>query len=240
MSTPTLGMSVLFVGPWRLRKFNFTGYGLGILVVGVLAAAMTPAARGQEGATPPHWIWYPTGTDLKETPAETRYFRKSFAVKETSRLALEVTADHAFTLYLDGRRSHPAKIGTKPMRSRSSCRSARTSWRRVASNEAPGPAGFLVRGGVLPLGQGVPIHTNSSWKTAATVPAGDALDPGRIRRFEVGPGRRPGRGGHRAPGDTLANSQDAARRFRVPEGFQVATAAAPRRDGLRGRLHVRS
>ena len=36
-------------------------------------------------------------------PAETRYFRKAFAVKEPSRLVLEATADNSFTLYLDGK-----------------------------------------------------------------------------------------------------------------------------------------
>ena len=47
-------------------------------------------------------------------------------------------------------------------------------WPRTASatntDKESGAAGFLVGGGVLPLGQGVPIHTNSSWKTSDAAP----------------------------------------------------------------------
>ncbi len=209
-----------------LRKFNFTGYRLGILVVGLLAAAMTPAARGQEGATPPHWIWYPTGRDLKETPAETRYFRKSFAVRETSRLAVEVTADHTFTLYLDGRAVASGEDWHQTHAVEVELSIGPHVLAASASNDAPGPAGFLVRGSVLPLGQGVPVHTNSSWRTAATIPAGNLWtlvgfdDSKWVRASDLG-ALGTGPWGH------IANSQDAARRFRVPEGFQVATAAAP-------------
>jgi len=184
------------------------------------------AASGQEGATPPHWIWYPTGKPWSETPAESRYFRKSFFVKEPSRLALDATADNAFTLYLDGKpvatgedwhttQSFQTKLAIGPH-----------VLAAVASNEAPGPAGFLVRGGILPLGQGVPIHTNSSWKTSGTVPAGDAWtkigfdDSKWVRAADLG---LLGSG----PWGALATTQDSAQRFRVPPGFRVAMAASP-------------
>jgi putative heme-binding domain-containing protein len=184
------------------------------------------AALGQEGATPPHWIWYPTGKASSQTPAESRYFRKSFFVKEPSRLVLDATADNAFTLYLDGKpvatgedwhttQSFETKLAIGPH-----------VLAAVASNEAPGPAGFLVRGGVLPLGQNVPIHTNSSWKTSGTVPAGDDWtkigfdDSNWVRAADLG---SLGSG----PWGALATGQDGAERFRVPPGFRVAMAASP-------------
>jgi len=75
-----------------------------ILFLGlVVSFGGVTAALGQEGATPPHWIWYPTGQASNETAAESRHFRKSFFVKEPSRLVLDATADNAFTLYLDGK-----------------------------------------------------------------------------------------------------------------------------------------
>ena len=85
-------------------------------------------------------------------------------------------------------RSRRARIGTQPKVLKPSWRSVRTCWRPLRSNEAPGPAGFLVRGGVLPLGQGVPIHTNSSWKTSETVPARRRMDQDCVRRFDGGYG----------------------------------------------------
>ena len=59
-------------------------------------------AAAQEGATPPHWIWHREAAGDGGNAAETRYFRKAFAVKEPSRLVVEATADDSFTLYLDG------------------------------------------------------------------------------------------------------------------------------------------
>ena len=192
----------------------------------LLAFGGVTTANAQEGATPPHWIWHPTGTSSNATPAESRYFRKSFFVKEPSRLAVDATADNAFTLYLDGKpvatgtdwhttQGFEAKLAIGPH-----------VLAAVASNEAPGPAGFLVRGGVLPLGQGVPIHTNSSWKTSGTVPAGDewtkiAFDDSRwVRAADLGP---LGSG----PWGALASSQDLAERFRVLPGFRIGMVASP-------------
>jgi len=192
----------------------------------VLALATASAARGQEGATPPHWIWYPTGKGVQETPAESRYFRKSFAVKETSRLVLDVTADNAFTLYLDGKAVASGADWHQTQAVEVTLAIGPHVLAATASNEAPGPAGFLVRGSILPLGQGVPIHTNSSWRTTATVPTGDAWttvgfdDSKWARAADLG---ALGTG----PWGEIASSQDAAQRFRVPKGFQVAMAAAP-------------
>ncbi len=200
--------------------------GLFVFLGMLLAFGGVTTANAQEGATPPHWIWHPTGKSSNATPAESRYFRKSFFVKEPSRLVLDATADNAFTLYLDGKpvatgtdwhttQSFEAKLAIGPH-----------VLAAVASNEAPGPAGFLVRGGVLPLGQGVPIHTNSSWKTSGTVPAGDdwtkiAFDDSRwVRAADLGP---LGSG----PWGALASSQDLAERFRVLPGFRMAMAASP-------------
>jgi hypothetical protein len=82
---------------------------LGVFATAVvlqLATGSTPAqgAFPQE-ATAPHWIWHPSATGIatQSFPAETCYFRKSFRVKEQSRLVLDVTADNAFSLFLDGK-----------------------------------------------------------------------------------------------------------------------------------------
>jgi len=209
---------------------GYVGKGASALLGFVMALAMTSAARGQEGATPPHWIWYPTGKSLDRTPAESRYFRKTFAVKEPSRLVLEATADNAFTLYLDGKAVAKGDDWLKPQKVEVSVPIGPHVLAARASNEAPGPAGLLVRGSVLPLGQGVPIHTNSNWRTEGTVPPGDAWtqvgfdDSKWARAADLGV---LGSG----PWGNIATGQAAAQRFRVPVGFQVSMAASPELTG---------
>ena len=209
--------------PAHHRRRVFLGCVMILIAVG--------AAHGQEGATPPHWIWYPTATLLQDTPAETRYFRKSFLVKEKdSRLVISATADNTFTLYLDGQ---PVATGNDPramQRFETRLGTGRHVRAVVASNADPGPAGLLIGGGVLPLGQGIPIHTNSSWKTAQEVPPGDGwtqvdFDDSRwVRARDLGPlGSGPWAG--------IVSSEDDARRFRVPAGFRVEMVAGPRVTG---------
>ncbi|HZW30342.1 MAG TPA: HEAT repeat domain-containing protein [Isosphaeraceae bacterium] len=196
-----------------------------------MALVLVTAARGQEGATPPHWIWYPTGKPLGETPAGSRYFRKSFLVKEKdSRLVVDATADNACTLYLDGQPMGTVQDWQATQHFETRLGIGRHVLAAVASNAEPGPAGLLVGGGVLPLGQGIPIHTNSSWKTADQVPPGDGwtgvdFDDSRwVRARDLGPlGSGPWAG--------VATVEDAARRFRVPDGFRVEMVASPRITG---------
>lgn len=197
-----------------------------IAFVVCVMGSLLGAARAQEGATPPHWIWRDTGQRNGATAAETAYFRKTFLVKEPSRLAVSATADNAFTLYLDG----------KPVLSGSDWRTMTSVVIKIApgphvlaasaSNEAVGAAGLVVGGGILPLGQGVPIHTNASWRATDKIPAGDgwtkagfddsawekAVDLGAIG---VG------------PWGAIAMGGDSSSRFHAAEGLAVLTAAEP-------------
>ena len=118
----------------------------------------------QEGATPPHWIWHRAADGGRDFPAETRYFRKSFAVKEPSRLVLEATADNSFRLYLDGKEVAAGSDWHLTQTFETKLPIGRHVLAAEAVNDDPGPAGLVVRGGILPLGQGVPIHSDSSWK----------------------------------------------------------------------------
>jgi putative heme-binding domain-containing protein len=184
-------------------------------------------AEAQEGAVPPHWIWHPAGREGNSFPAESRYFRKTFSVKEPSRLSLEVTADNAFTLYLDGK---PVATGAewtelKPFETKLNPGSHILA--AEAKNEGPGAAGFLLSGSILPLGQGVPIHTNTSWKTSDTVPDGKqwtrlAFDDSKwVKPVDLGVlGTGPWTG-------LVTAGKDAAERFQVPKGLKVETVGTP-------------
>lgn len=193
------------------------------------AGLLATETRGQEGAIVPNWIWHPSST---EPGAETRFFRKEILVKETgSRLALDATADNRFVLYLDGREILRGDDWQRVRSVNLELSAGEHVLAAMAENEGPGPAGFLVRGSVLPLGQGIPVHTNRSWKSYDRTPDGDAWKlPGfddsewsnaiNLGALGTGPWR-----------NLMFESGDAAERFKVPAGFRVSTVAAP---GLTG------
>jgi putative heme-binding domain-containing protein len=195
-------------------------------VLGLTIDATAPALALQQEATVPHWIWHPPapGSGTQSFPAETCYFRKTFFVKEVSRLVLDVTADHAFSLYLDGKPVADGNEWRQPRRVETKIEIGRHVLAVRASNEAAGPAGLLLRGGVLPLGQGIPIQTNSTWKSARRVPDGDGWknfdfdDDDWSRAYDLGVV-----GG--APWGHVAFGEDPSSRFTVPEGFSIQTVA---------------
>jgi putative heme-binding domain-containing protein len=215
--------------PRAARRGRSRGVALALaaITLGATLRPSTPAAA-QEGATPPHWIW----TATRGTPgAETRYFRKTFSVKEPSRLVLDATADNAFVLYLDGRKIAEGGDWHVPWGVEARIATGPHVLAASATNEDPGPAGFLVRGGILPLGQGVPIHTNPTWKASETVPEGaawtavdfdDSSWTAAVDLGELGTGPW---------GDVFVATGDASGRFRTPEGFRVTAVAAPRVTG---------
>ena len=156
---------------WKLGRFR-AAQGLCLLVCAVLAAP-PQSILAQEGATPPHWIWHPNEMGGTQFPAETRYFRKSFAIKEPSRLVIEATADNSFVLYLDGKRVLEGADWNLTQSYAARLPIGQHVLAAVATNQGQSPAGLLVRGGILPLGQNVPIHSDTSWLTAPSVPAGE-------------------------------------------------------------------
>ncbi len=197
-----------------------------------LAASLTPMAMGyqrQREATTPHWIWHPssTGIQTRSFPAETRYFRKSFQVKEESRLVLDVTADNAFVLYLDGNLATEGNDWGTAQHVDTKLGVGRHVLAVRASNEAFSPAGLLLRGGVLPLGQGVPIQTNSTWKSSARVPEGDGWTKVEFNDQAWADALDLGALGSGPWGRLAFGGDDPSGRFRVPKGFAITTVAQP-------------
>jgi putative heme-binding domain-containing protein len=195
----------------------------------VLSATVARPVRAglQQEANAPHWIWHPGAGSNRSFPAETRYFRKVFRVKEASRLAIEITADNAFVLYLDGKLVAEGNDWGTVQKVEAKLEVGPHVLAARASNEAQGPAGILVRGGVLPLGQGVPIQTDDTWRSTARVSDGDGWkvihfdDRGWARALDLGIlGVE--------PWGPLANSaQNPSNRFRVAAGFTIETVAGP-------------
>ncbi len=197
------------------------------LIAGLLfSIGLGSAARAQEGATPPHWIWHAAPDGSTSFPAESRYFRKTFAVKEPSRLVLEATADNSFTLYLDGKEVAQGADWHLTQGFETKLAIGPHVLAAVATNEGPSPAGLLVRGGILPLGQNVPIHSNKSWRSSATVPAGDAWTKVGFDDSTWSRARDLGALGT-GPWGAITSGADPAARFHVPAGFQIDMPAAP-------------
>jgi putative membrane-bound dehydrogenase-like protein len=195
---------------------------------GLMFGALAPRAVLAQEASTPHWIWHAGTAGERKTslPAETCYFRKRFSIKEPSRLVLDATADKAFALYLDGKLVAKGADWGTPQRVEARLAVGPHVLAVRASNEARGPAGLLIRGGVLPLGQGVPVHTDATWRSSDRVPAGDGWTRLGFDDKEWSRARDLGLLGV-APWGPLALGHDPAERFRVPSGFKVQTVAAP-------------
>ncbi len=200
-----------------------------ITSLAVVNPGPTSAQIPLEGAAPAHWIWAPsTGVATQSVPAQTRYFRRSFQIKENgSTLNLDATADDAFTLWLDGKEIARGKDWKTARHARATLAAGSHVLAAEVVNDAPGPAGFLVRGAVTPLGQVAPVHTDAQWKTADSVAAGDdwraaAYDDSRwAPAVDLGPLDTP-------PWKGVAFEHgDSAGRFKVPEGFAIRMVAAP-------------
>lgn len=208
--------------PWRAAAF------LAACVVGLLSTATYARAQLVEGTIPPRWVWFPGAKPNAETPAETRQFRREFQIKEpNSKLVLDATADNAFVMYLDGKEVLRGDDWRATKNAELTLSAGSHVLAVEATNESPGPAGFLMRGSVLPLGQVVPIQTGPMWKVAAKAPSGDAWkkpgfdDTGWVPAADLGPlGTEPWT-------TVLFESDDASARFKVPKGFRVSMAAKP-------------
>ncbi len=212
--------------PARATSYRLIVVALGL--IGLFALSGIPdAARAQEGATPPHWIWGPTNTPPGAIPAETRYFRLEFNVKEAgSRLTIDITADNAFSLDLDGEEIAQGDQWQVVKRVEATLKRGPHVLAVKASNEAAGAAGLLIRGSVLPLGQGLPIHSSRAWRVAGVEPTtaawkkpgfDDSQWPHAVDLGVLGTGPW---------SDLTFESADAAERFIVPKGLRVTTVAA--------------
>jgi putative heme-binding domain-containing protein len=179
-------------------------------------------ARAESGV---QWIWSSDG-DAANAPAGNRYFRRAFSVgRFADEATLDITADNAFTVWVNG-----VKIGEGD------------DWKKVyrfdvrkhlvdgknilaveARNTKPGPAGLLVRLGYVPNGQSrLAVVSDGSWKVSATSAAGwemTNVDDSKWQAAKVlGPYGKTGRW----TGQVWEGGGDD--RFTVPRDFRVEMA----------------
>src|SRR5262249_49433216 len=203
----------------------------GLAVVGLILAGGSWEARAQRGSTELQWIWFNEGDPLKEAPAATRYFRRTFTVRTASdqkpvdEATLDVTADNAYTLYVNG-----VEVGKGD------------DWKRVqtydvkkhlvvgknvvavAAKNTEGPAGLLVRLVYVPNGQPrMALVSDDRWKASKEGPAGWQKVDFDDRKWADA--KALGAYGKVGPWKGLVWDKGSNERFTVPEGFKVEMAA---------------
>jgi putative heme-binding domain-containing protein len=205
-------------------------------VVGLTLLPVVVSLTGSRGAPPPtaavQWIWFDEGDPAQDAPAETRYFRRGFALdgdaaKGLDEAALDITADNSFTVWLNG-----AEVGRGDTWQRVYTFDVRKrlvpgkNLLAVAAHNEGGPAGLLVRLSYVPHGrERQSVVSDATWKAAkAAAPGWEKAD-----RDEAGwsPVKVIGPFGQAGPWRDVAWGGTVARggRFIVPEGFRVEPAA---------------
>jgi putative heme-binding domain-containing protein len=200
------------------------------LVIFALANFSRAVQRNDTSASEPSWIWSDEGKSVKQPPAETRYFRKTFAirgapVKPVEEAELDITAVDGFKVWINGKL---AGTGANPQRVfRFHVQPLLVNRKNVIAVEATnrgGPAGLLVRLGYVPNGGSkLAVVSDGSWKVAKQ-PSHDwesaGFDDSRWATVKVlGPYGKVGRWNH------LAWDAGSEGQFKVPPGFRVETAA---------------
>jgi len=121
------------------------------------------------------WIWHDEGKPASSAPVGKRYFRRALTLKATPSIRsarVAMTADNAFTLYINGRKAAGGddyhRLYAKDVRSL--LRPGANMLAVAAENGAdhPNPAGLI---GTLVVqyddGQQLVVHTDRRWMTAA-------------------------------------------------------------------------
>ncbi|MFE0513774.1 family 78 glycoside hydrolase catalytic domain, partial [Streptomyces sp. NPDC058964] len=159
-------------GPWSKPQWFETG---------LLAAADEwraafigqPPGPDLSGAA---WIWYPEGDPAAGRPAETRYFRRTFALTEApTRATLVVTGDDTAEVWVNGTLVSTSPKVTDSWRSAAlvdvtaHLTSGGNTIAVAARNTSQSPAGLIAK---LTVTGGPTVVTDASWKSYQNDPTG--------------------------------------------------------------------
>jgi putative heme-binding domain-containing protein len=207
------------------------------LVLAGLAGALTPCAgQPRRPAAPvaaqPQWVWYDEGDPAAGAPAETRYFRRAFALpRAPDRASLEITADNRFVVWINGARVGEGDHWEVLYRfdAKKHLRAGKNVLAVEAKNDG-GPAGLVVRlGHTAAGGPRQFVVSDADWKSARSATAGWQkvdFDDGKWGKVRVvGPY---GKAGPWSIGPVTGGP----RTFQAPPGFRVEPAV--RDPGDRG------
>ena len=203
----------------------------GILAAAVLIplalALSLPRWGSSKRPTPPRWIWHPSGPKRIRSRPRPAISARASAVKEESRLAVDVTADNSFALFLDGKPAAEGNDWATLQRVETKLGVGPHVLAARASNEAPGAGGPAGQGRRAAAGAGGARPDRRHLEEHGPGTRGDGWtqvefdDRGWARAVDLGPLGS-------APWGRLASSGESpSERFRVPDGFKIETVASP-------------
>jgi putative heme-binding domain-containing protein len=204
---------------------------LGSLALACLVAALacpSPEARGQAPGEP-QWVWFNEGDPRLDAPAETRYFRRVFAIKRLGKnlvdeATLQITADNAYRVWING--TEVGKGSTWETLDRYDVRRHLIDGKNVIAVEARnegGPAGLVVHLTYAATGRTKQVLVSDGrWKASKT--AGKGWQKADYNDKKWSKAKVLGAFGKTAPWAGVAGGKPGPRRFTVPEGFKVEEA----------------
>ncbi len=181
---------------------------------------------------PVQWIWFDEGDPAQSAPAETRYFRKVFQIdrpvqKVVDEGTLDITADNAFTVWVNG---HAVGKGDQWQKVyRFDVTKLLVHGKNIVAVEAKnteGPAGLMVRLAYVPNGMSrLAMVTDGTWKASKTASEGwrnlEFKEEGWTPAKALGPIGKTGPW----KGLVWEGGGGGDDRFTVPAGFKVEMAA---------------
>jgi putative heme-binding domain-containing protein len=190
----------------------------------LILPAWTDSARADSGV---QWIWFNESDPATSALAGSRYFRRAFNVDRwADEATLDITADNAFTVWVNGVKAGSGDDWKKVYRFdiRPHIVAGKNVIAVEAKNAKPGPAGLLVRLAYIPNGQSrLALFSDNGWKSSDTAQAGwqaTGFDDGKWQSAKVlGPYGKTGRW----TGQVWEGGGDD--RFTVPKDFRVEMAA---------------
>jgi len=127
------------------------------------------------------WIWFSAGNPADSAPVGSRYFRRSFDLptgQEVTSAEMQLTADDALTLYVNGEEAVSSPRVQDAWRTATIVdiagylRPGRNVIAIEAVNTQPGPAGLLATLEVEGAGDPLRLVTDDAWISSETVPEG--------------------------------------------------------------------
>lgn len=206
-----------------------------VWIVGLWATAIAwPALAGDNSG--PAWIWLDEGDPATAAPAGKAWFRLEAKAAQPSTGQIDIACDDRFVLWVNGRRLGQGDAGKVYRYNLSGIVDAGTNVISVEADNDGGPAGLLVRGGILyqntrgDQGYSLSLDGGPQWRATRQPPADEAwlernFDDSTwqsakvIARHSTSPWR------------ALVFADDYLSRYTLADGFQIERIAEPEMVG---------
>ncbi|HZZ42014.1 MAG TPA: family 78 glycoside hydrolase catalytic domain [Tepidisphaeraceae bacterium] len=125
-----------------------------------------------------NWIWFPEGDPLKDAPAASRFFRKTFTLpadRKVRSATITLAADNSATAYVDGHTTVTASdfLTSHSIDVTSHLKPGQTNIVAVEAKNTGGPAGLAAKLTIhFETGNPMTLAVDDTWKSSTKSPAG--------------------------------------------------------------------